>query len=511
MDTTAPNPGQSGSGMEMRRKGSLGAAAQADRSAHGWSRCVKAALLWSMVAGMSAPARPPASSGPSGTSTGSSSSSASPRPQSRAGKVSAIFGKAKPDGLRELVTDLKAYDRLLNRKLPTDPGELTHVAATEIGPTIDRALAHCQRIIHGLPDGVDLRLARITELQDSLMVERVIVNIRGVQLASLLAREPSITGMTWRGFATTDLNIRSPVMVHERELDREGEMNGGTNRVRRITSRNAFLRTNRDEDDRVALRDYSVAVASYLVDVLLGGGIIAKTAPARCADQHGHVIPATVMAAAPGRGFVDILEGDKNGRSVYSDPLLIRLMSALAMEDALCGQEDRSPYNLFVTQAPDGRVTGITGIDSDHAFFLDHEFRDPPEPFPVDGKSDQIIGCYNGLPTELDGFVAEGILALSPSDYKKVLGLVLTDLQIEAALARLETVKAALRSGRHILLGSGQWRPETLNLEDGGYLAGFRNWLKVGGEPGPLTGAPPVSGAGGADARETLDPAAVKP
>lgn len=130
----------------------------------------------------------------------------------------------------------------------------------------------------------------------------------------------------------------------------------------------------------------------------------------------------------------------------FSDPVLREKTTDLQWLDALCGQVDRHGHNYIVQQGPDGRVTGVIGIDNDIAF--GDKLTDPNDVNPGamrarTGESPPFKGCV--LPQAVSARTAAALLAMTPAKLTELMGPGFTPTEQSAAQSRLTIIQAQVR------------------------------------------------------------------
>lgn len=166
-----------------------------------------------------------------------------------------------------------------------------------------------------------------------------------------------------------------------------------------------------------------------------------------------------------------------NEQGLIGDGKLNRDLNRLQWLDFICGQGDRNPSNLFIQYAPDGKATGLTGIDNDFSF---GEWVDDKGIHPDGDRSQVQTGvAYQGMPgNAIDADTAARIQSLHArkEQFQAMLAQnKMTPNEIAAATRRLDTAhrqisawQAAPNPEAHILPADSQgW--ETRNQD--GYSA----------------------------------------
>ncbi len=420
---------------------------------------------------------------PIGASSSSSSSSSTPR--SRAALLAQEAGAAAKD-LDGIVMALEAYDHLLDRALPGDPERLASDAErlrAAIGAVLEAAA------VLGEPGPV-------LQLKDDLACEAAVVAVRGRQLQSLLRAEhwaPNERQRTWRAMVATAIRPGQAVDLQETALARcevmggygeaKGEGRSEDNDVWKLTFHTgevAYFRCLRvepdtsDDDDetpdavpaepaRTFPPETSCAVASYLVDVLIGAELIPATSRARFTAKDGTIRLGNLMAEAPGLGLglaVNAVNSDHGRWLLLTQPRLQCLLSRLSLEDALCAQTDRHSNNVHVTLDAQGVLVALKGIDNDKSFGTDGlEFN---------------VACddhWRCLARQVDSFAAQGLLALREDELRTLLGPVLGAEELTIAAARLREIQQALAGEAYRLIPESAWSLATVEPKGDGYVA----------------------------------------
>lgn len=195
------------------------------------------------------------------------------------------------------------------------------------------------------------------------------------------------------------------------------------------------------DDGQFAVR----AVASSVIDHLLGTNVIAESAFARMLNpETGALEDGYISAGAPGTSLITkhADDGSTWNDIDLSQAAVQRGLSDLQVNDWLSGQIDRHPGNIFIDPSS-GRVTGI---DNDLAFG-----ERCVRQFSSGGTFG--IGSNRGIPQQVDYDTAKRVLALSPDTLRASLAAIqhgadrLTDAQIEAAVDRLVQLQNSIRSG----------------------------------------------------------------
>ena len=137
----------------------------------------------------------------------------------------------------------------------------------------------------------------------------------------------------------------------------------------------------------------------------------------------------------------------------YSDPVLRRGLVRLQLEDAISGQVDRHYGNYFVLQDARGNVVSVKGIDNDLSWGKDLR--------QVEKINAMGVHLPDYLPRVVDKQAFDSIMSLNRETMMQKLGGVLQRNEIDAAVARLDAVKAHLKTvqakGR-VLNSLDDWR-----------------------------------------------------
>jgi len=194
-------------------------------------------------------------------------------------------------------------------------------------------------------------------------------------------------------------------------------------------------------------------VASYRLDQLLDGGLIARTQLAlRNAGTQSTL--GSVQRGAPGQSAGDSkITSDTADKAAtgpgainVQDPNLMRLLSRLQLLDSLAMQLDRHTGNFFLQIDANGNVTKVTGIDNDMSFG-------------TQTGVEKRIKQYSGMSAFVDAEMAVKILRLDA----ELLRLAMTDLlsaeELNALSIRLVKLQANLLvlQMRGELLQPNQW------------------------------------------------------
>lgn len=128
----------------------------------------------------------------------------------------------------------------------------------------------------------------------------------------------------------------------------------------------------------------------------------------------------------------------------YALPVVRRGLSNLQLLDALAGSGDRHAGNYMFATDRSGAVTGVKGIDNDFAFSRGPGAGDPEHLVHRPGA--RKPGSHNlGLPDVIDGQVAARVLQIREEELRACLGGLLAPEEVDAAAARLASVKARLQ------------------------------------------------------------------
>ncbi len=181
-------------------------------------------------------------------------------------------------------------------------------------------------------------------------------------------------------------------------------------------------------------------VASYRLDQLLDGGLIARTQLAlRNAGTQSTLGSVQRGATGQSAGDAKITSNavDKAttgpGAINVQDPNLMRLLSRLQLLDSLAMQLDRHTGNFFLQTDANGNVTKVTGIDNDMSFGTQTGI-------------EKRIKQYSAMSAFVDAEMAVKILRLDA----ELLRLAMTDLLSAEELNSLNTRLVKLQA--HLLV-----------------------------------------------------------
>jgi hypothetical protein len=150
------------------------------------------------------------------------------------------------------------------------------------------------------------------------------------------------------------------------------------------------------------------------------------------------------------------------------DPNLQRLLSVLAVLDAIAGQVDRHVNNYFVQTAPDGKVTAVKGIDLDMAFANKLTSVSP---------NFEAGGHYIGVPALVDRKFGEAFLRADQSKAREILSLLLAESEVDSAMVRWDAVRDAIQGMQSRGELVDKWGEDTLSKQtekDASYIGAAR-------------------------------------
>lgn len=134
-----------------------------------------------------------------------------------------------------------------------------------------------------------------------------------------------------------------------------------------------------------------------------------------------------------------------------SDTQLRKGMNQLQWLDSLCGQADRHPGNIFIERGPDGRVSGVKGIDNDMSFGVnsDTAYANSKNP----GQQPRGVntqGKYPAVPSVIDAALRKKLVDMeakpadAPGSIESVLKGKLSPAEIAQTRERLTQLVARL-------------------------------------------------------------------
>lgn len=220
------------------------------------------------------------------------------------------------------------------------------------------------------------------------------------------------------------------------------------------------------ENTRLANRN----VAMSRLDQLFGTNVIAPTDFAMQGNKFG-----TAQQLAAGKAPQKFIEDPQMKEMMpdnpetwkkehardfdFSDPLVQKGMSNLALIDGVAGQIDRNWGNYFINQPGGDQQSQVTGIDNDLAFGVNTPAR--PQNF-AGGNSFQGLGQF------MDQETITRFMAITEIDIRNTLRPLLPPEEIEATVERWRDVRGQLEQmmGNNQAVGGGggnpaQWGAET--------------------------------------------------
>lgn len=211
------------------------------------------------------------------------------------------------------------------------------------------------------------------------------------------------------------------------------------------------------DDARMSNRDVAMARLDQLFDTKL----IARTQFATLNMEDGSKVEGTIMENAGGEGSTspkevlgegkdkgfsnkDELVGHRQAKLGTDDPELMRQLSRLYLIDLIANQVDRNKGNYFIKRDTEGNLLAITGIDNDFAFGTGET---------ADIKSQELRGVSRYVDKEM----AEMIMNLDASILEPVLSDLLPEVEVQAAIKRLEDLQRLLGEDETNLLEPDEW------------------------------------------------------
>lgn len=188
-------------------------------------------------------------------------------------------------------------------------------------------------------------------------------------------------------------------------------------------------------------------VATSRMAELLGlGHLVAKSQTAEIQDQAtGKIIRGNLMDAAQGEEFSKVQNTivERNVNAFTSGAA--RDITNLQVLDMLCGQVDRHAKNMLYQTNAGGQITGIQGIDNDASFGTNVDSVSGKD---ANRKDARVFDFRDGeiemvLPY-MDKALADRIEQLDSSVLRYALSDLLKEAEIEAAVQRLENMKAGI-------------------------------------------------------------------
>lgn len=211
------------------------------------------------------------------------------------------------------------------------------------------------------------------------------------------------------------------------------------------------------DDARMSNRD----VAMSRLDQLFDTKLIARTQFATLNMEDGSKVEGTIMENAGGEGSTapnevleegldkgfdnkDELVEHRHAKLGTGDPELMRQLSRLYLIDLIANQIDRNKGNYFIKRDTEGNLLAITGIDNDFAFGTGET---------ADINTQEL----NGISRYVDKEMAEMIMSLDASILDPVLSDLLPEVEVQAAIKRLEDLQRLLAEDETNLLEPDEW------------------------------------------------------
>lgn len=207
-------------------------------------------------------------------------------------------------------------------------------------------------------------------------------------------------------------------------------------------------------------------VATSRMAELLGlGHLVAKSQTAEIHDQAtGKIIRGNLMDQAEGVELNEVkAEISKKKEAAFTSGGIRDIMN-LQVLDVLCGQVDRHAGNMLYKTNAAGQISGIQGIDNDASFGTNI---DTASAIHQGRKDYRIFDPNNGemVIPYMDKALADRIEKLDSSVVRYVLRDLLKEAEIEAAVQRLENMKAGIIRAKKVsperfLENEAQWTPQ---------------------------------------------------
>jgi hypothetical protein len=195
--------------------------------------------------------------------------------------------------------------------------------------------------------------------------------------------------------------------------------------------------------DSVGSRLSNRAVASSKLDKDFGTNCLARTRFAMAeVDRFG-----TLQNWTGGKSIKDLSKEEREKK--YANPDVVKGLLSLQLLDYVCGQLDRHPDNIHITEHG-----GVLGIDHDFSF----------------GKNEakRTYGThFKPMPKYVDAAVADKVLAYTPEKLRQRVGLLLAPAEVDVAGGRLMALQNALREGSIIIVKDWSKFVSTLGRESG--------------------------------------------
>ena len=201
-------------------------------------------------------------------------------------------------------------------------------------------------------------------------------------------------------------------------------------------------------------------VATSRIAGLLGlGNLVAKSETAEIYDEAtGKTIRGNLMDQAEGEENEKITDKLMNNEIT---PGFMRDIMNLQVLDMLCGQVDRHTGNMLYKTDGKGKVSGIQGIDNDAAFGTNTDAVSAKDGERKDARVFDAETNEMEIPY-MDDELATRIEKLDSDVVKYVLRDLLKEAEIDAAIRRLEVMKAGIQKARkdypeRFLKGEESW------------------------------------------------------
>jgi hypothetical protein len=224
-------------------------------------------------------------------------------------------------------------------------------------------------------------------------------------------------------------------------------------------------RTNLSTDSGIDVNDSRTAnreVASYRLDILLGGGLISRTQFAL--RELGANAPLQLGSIQKGAGgfqagnfeaqkpTLNVVDKDFVGQGAFlsRDPRLVRLLGRLQLLDTLSLQIDRNLGNYYIILDAHGNVTDLDAIDNDVSFGTSTV---------IDTGQNTAIYTLPGLSQYVDKDLANKILEIDIELIKLAFSDLLSQNEIMALLTRFTKLQQHLQNLKenNQLLSIEQW------------------------------------------------------
>lgn len=143
-----------------------------------------------------------------------------------------------------------------------------------------------------------------------------------------------------------------------------------------------------------------------------------------------------------------------------ADPGLRRGINDLQWLDCLCGQADRHPGNIFVEYDPNGRVSGVKGIDNDMSFGVNTTLDHANATSPI-GRAQ---AKHPAVPQVIDKGLRDRLVAMAalpanhPNSLETLIGGKLSAAEVAQARVRLDEMVLRLNSGTiEVISDPAEW------------------------------------------------------